>query len=73
MRLSPDGKSLYPECARSALPKRSHAEALRLGISHTMARKVITERVSVLVNDAVIDQRFKHASRPVEDHSRRGD
>jgi pSer/pThr/pTyr-binding forkhead associated (FHA) protein len=62
MRLSPDGKSLYPECARSALPKRTHAEALRLGVSHTMARKVITERVSVLVNDAVIDQRFKHAS-----------
>jgi len=62
MRLSPDGRSLYPECARSALPRRSHAEALRLGVSHTMARKVVTERVSVLVNDAVIDQRFKHAS-----------
>lgn len=62
MRLSPDGRSLYPECARSALPRRSHAEALRLGVSHTMARKVVNERVSVLVNDAVIDQRFKHAS-----------
>ncbi|MBL4848392.1 MAG: FHA domain-containing protein [Planctomycetes bacterium] len=62
MRLSPDGRSLYPECARSALPRRSHAEALRLGVSHTMARKVVTERVSVLVNDATIDQRFKHAS-----------
>lgn len=62
LRLGPERKGLYPECARSALPERPHAEALRLGISHTIARKVINERVSVLVNDAVIDQRFKHAS-----------
>lgn len=62
MRLSPDRRSLYPECARSALPTRSHVEALRQGISHTIARKVVRERVSILVNDAVIDQRFMHAS-----------
>lgn len=62
MRLGGDSTNLYPECARSALPERPHDEAARLGISHTIARKVITERVSVLVNDARIDQRFKHAS-----------
>ncbi len=62
MRLDAARRGLYPECARSALPRRSHAEALRLGVSHTVARKVVRERVSVLVNDAVIDQRFKHAS-----------
>ena len=33
-----------------------------LGISHTIARKVVRERVSILVNDAAVDQRFKFAS-----------
>ncbi|RMG16282.1 MAG: FHA domain-containing protein [Planctomycetota bacterium] len=62
MRLSAERRGLYPECARSALPSRSDAEALRLGISHTIARKVIRERVSVLVSDAVLDKRFQQAS-----------
>jgi pSer/pThr/pTyr-binding forkhead associated (FHA) protein len=62
MRLSAERRGLYPECARSALASRNDAEALRLGISHTIARKVVGERVSILVNDAVLDQRFKQAS-----------
>ena len=62
MRLGAERRGLYPECARSAVPDRDHAHALRLGISHTIARKVVKERVSVLINDAALDKRFKQAS-----------
>ena len=62
MRLGAERRELYPECARSATSGRSDAEALRLGISHTIARKVIRERVSILVTDAALDKRFKQAS-----------
>ena len=62
MRLDAKSRGLYPECARSAVPGREHGDALRLGISHTIARKVIRERVSVMVEDAVLDPRFMHAS-----------
>jgi adenylate cyclase len=62
MRLGAERRGLYPECARSAIASRSDVEALRLGISHTIARKVVRERVSVLVTDAALDKRFKQAS-----------
>lgn len=62
MRLDPERKRLYAESVKSALPGRDAASARAQGISHTIARKVIRERVSVLVDDAVLDQRFKDAS-----------
>jgi pSer/pThr/pTyr-binding forkhead associated (FHA) protein len=62
MRLDPERRGLYAECVKSALPHVEDQAALRQGISHTIARKVIRERVSILVVDAVLDQRFKQAS-----------
>lgn len=62
MRLDPERRGLYCECVKSALPHVEDQQALRQGISHTIARKVVRERVSVLVDDAVLDQRFKQAS-----------
>jgi pSer/pThr/pTyr-binding forkhead associated (FHA) protein len=62
MRLDPERKGLYAECVKSALPHVDDQAALRQGISHTIARKVVRERVSVLIDDAVLDQRFKQAS-----------
>lgn len=62
MRLDPERRGLYAECVKSALPHVDDQTALRQGISHTIARKVIRERVSILVDDAVLDQRFKQAS-----------
>ncbi|MBX3468153.1 MAG: GAF domain-containing protein [Planctomycetes bacterium] len=62
MRLDPERRGLYAECVKSALPQVDDQTALRQGISHTIARKVVRERVSVLVDDAVLDQRFKQAS-----------
>jgi hypothetical protein len=62
MRLDPARKGLYAECVKNALPGRDDQTARRMGISHTIAKKVIRERVSVLVDDAVLDERFKEAS-----------
>jgi len=62
MRLDRERRGLYPEVGRSARATRSHTDVMRQGVSHTIARKVISERVSVLVNDAVLDKRFKDAS-----------
>lgn len=62
MRLDTTRRSLYPEVGRSAVPSRTHTDVMRQGLSHTIARKVIAERVSILVNDAVVDQRFKDAA-----------
>lgn len=62
MRLDPERRGLYCECVKSALPHVDDQQALRQGISHTIARKVVRERVSILVDDAVLDQRFKQAS-----------
>lgn len=62
MRLDPSRKGLYAECVKNALPGRTDQEARRLGISHTIAKKVVRERVSVLVDDAALDDRFKDAS-----------
>jgi hypothetical protein len=62
MRLDPARRSLYAECVKSAVPNVDDDTARRLGISHTIARKVIRERVSIMVDDAVLDQRFKEAS-----------
>lgn len=62
MRLDPARRSLYAECVKSAVPNVDDDTARRLGISHTIARKVIRERVSVMVDDAVLDKRFKEAS-----------
>ena len=62
MRLDPQKRSLYAECVKSAHKGVSDADARRKGISHTIARKVIRERVSVLVDDATLDERFRGAS-----------
>jgi len=62
MRLDPQKRSLYAECVKSAQRGVSDADARRKGISHTIARKVIRERVSVLVDDATLDERFRGAS-----------
>lgn len=62
MRLDMERRGLYCECVKSAQPHVDDQTALRQGISHTIARKVIRERVSVLIDDAVLDQRFKQAS-----------
>jgi len=62
MLLDPARRSLFAECVKSAVPDVDDDRARRQGISHTIARKVIRERVSVLVDDAVLDQRFKQAS-----------
>ena len=62
MRLDPSRRGLYAECVKNALPGRGDAEARKLGISHTIAKKVVREKVSVLVNDAALDERFKAAS-----------
>lgn len=62
MRLDPQKKSLYAECVRSAIAGVDDNAARRQGISHTIARKVVRERVSVLVDDARMDPRFKGAS-----------
>lgn len=62
MRLDPARRGLFAECVKSAVPSRDDQAALRLGISHTIAKKVVRERVSVLVDDAVLDDRFKQAS-----------
>jgi hypothetical protein len=62
MRLDPSKKGLYAACVRNALPGRDDKAARRLGVSHTIARKVVRDRVSVLVDDAKIDPRFKEAS-----------
>jgi pSer/pThr/pTyr-binding forkhead associated (FHA) protein len=62
MRLDPNRRGLYAECVKNALPGRDDQAARRLGISHTIAKKVVRERVSVLVDDAVLDERFKEAS-----------
>ena len=62
MRLDPARKGLYAECVKNALPGRDDQAARRMGISHTIAKKVIRERVSVLVDDAALDERFKDAS-----------
>ncbi|MEZ6187248.1 MAG: FHA domain-containing protein [Planctomycetota bacterium] len=62
MRLDPKKRSLYAECVKSAHKSVSDAQARRKGISHTIARKVIRERVSVLVDDATLDERFRGAS-----------
>ncbi len=62
MRLDPSRKGLYPASVRNALPGRDDKQARRLGVSHTVCKKVIRERVSILVDDAKIDPRFKEAS-----------
>jgi hypothetical protein len=62
MRLDPSRKGLYPASVRNALPGRDDKSARRLGVSHTVCKKVIRERVSILVDDAKIDPRFKEAS-----------
>lgn len=62
MRLDPSRKGLYPASVRNALPGRDDKAARRLGVSHTVCKKVIRERVSVLIDDAKIDPRFKEAS-----------
>jgi 3',5'-cyclic-nucleotide phosphodiesterase len=62
MRLDPSRKGLYPASVRNALPGRDDKAARRQGVSHTVCKKVIRERVSVLVDDAKIDPRFKEAS-----------
>ncbi len=62
MRLDPSRKGLYPASVRNALPGRDDKAARRLGVSHTVCKKVIRERVSILVDDAKIDPRFKEAS-----------
>src|SRR5207244_6852292 len=62
MRLDPSRRGLYPACVRNALPGRDDKAARRLGVSHTVAKKVVRERVSVLVDYAKIDPRFKEAS-----------
>ncbi len=62
MRLDAARRGLFAECVKSAVPSRDDQAALRLGISHTIARKVVRERVSVLVDDAVLDPRFRQAS-----------
>lgn len=62
MRLDPNKKSLYAEAVRSAVSGVDDQAARRQGISHTIARKVIRERVSILVDDARMDPRFKGAS-----------
>jgi GAF domain/FHA domain len=62
MLLDPARRGLYAECVKSALAERDDQDARRQGISHTISRKVIRERVSILVDDAVLDQRFKTAS-----------
>lgn len=62
MRLDRKRKGLFVEAARSAVPNRSEREVGKMGVSHTIARRVIRDRVSVLVNDARIDDRFSGAS-----------
>jgi len=62
MRLDPSRKSLYMASVKNAVPGRDDQEARKLGISHTIARKVIRDKVSVLVDDAKIDERFREAS-----------
>lgn len=62
MRLDPSRKGLYMASVRNALPGRDDKAARRLGVSHTVCKKVIRERVSILVDDAKIDPRFKEAS-----------
>jgi len=62
MRLDPQRRGLYIEACKNAIPGRDDNAARRLGISHTIAKKVIRDRVSVLVNDAVLDERFCDAS-----------
>lgn len=62
MRLDPARKSLYAEAVRSAVKGVDDQAARRQGISHTIARKVIRERISILVDDARLDPRFKGAS-----------
>lgn len=62
LRLDPSRKGLYVASCKNALPGRTDQEARKLGISHTIARKVIRERVSVVVDDAKLDARFKGSS-----------
>jgi hypothetical protein len=62
MRLDPSRKGLYVASVKNAVPGRDDQAARRLGISHTIAKKVIRERVSVLVDDVKLDPRFKAAS-----------
>jgi GAF domain-containing protein len=54
-------RRLYPGAFRAAFPERS--EEIRLkGISHSITRRAITERVSILVENAKDDSRFSSAS-----------
>ena len=62
LRLDRRRRGLYVESVKSALPDRDDEAARRLGLSHTIVKKVIRERVSVLVDDAVLDERFCEAS-----------
>ncbi|MBI3725839.1 FHA domain-containing protein [bacterium] len=62
MRLDPSRKGLYMASVKNAVPGRDDQTAWKLGISHTIARKVIREKVSVLVDDAKVDERFREAS-----------
>lgn len=62
MRLDRRRRGLHIEVARSAVADRDDSEARKLGVSHTIARRVVRDRVSVLVNDASIDARFRDAS-----------
>jgi hypothetical protein len=62
MRLDRKRKGLYVEAVKSAIPSRDDRSARRMGISHTIAKRVIRDRVSVLVTDAGIDDRFRDAS-----------
>lgn len=62
MRLDRKRKGLFVESAKSAVPTLDDRAARKLGISHTIAKKVIRDRVSMLVNDAKIDRRFQQAS-----------
>lgn len=62
MRLDRKRRGLYVEAVKSAIPGRDDRIARRMGISHTIAKRVIRDRVSVLVTDATIDDRFRDAS-----------
>lgn len=62
MRLDRKRRGLYVESVKSAIPGRDDRHARRMGISHTIAKRVIRDRVSVLVTDATIDDRFRDAS-----------
>jgi hypothetical protein len=62
MRLDRKRKGLYIEAVKSAIPSRDDLTARHMGISHTIAKRVLRDRVSVLVTDASLDDRFRDAS-----------